>query len=182
MASTQLDLWPQDIGSEDVLTPEEILKAQADAIQARTNGLIRGEILRHETDDRIVLGMEIVSLRVDSRVRLFEAQHRREFEYPVAIKSHQSGLPQFLKREYFVPGRSTLASVVSTLGAIDVAFKGASGEWQTNEWVANSPIEFTDLVGKILGTSEVMSAVISLIARSQRSGSSPEQPSDTEPE
>ncbi len=177
MASTALDLWPQDIGSEDVLTPEEILKAQAAAIQVRTNGLIRGEILRHESDDRIVLGMEIVSLRVDSRVRLFEAQHRREFEYPVAIKSHQSGLPSFLQAKYFVQG--TISGSDFGLGQV---MKEAIGGWQTNEWVANSPMEFTELVGKILGTSEVKSAVISLIARSQRSGSSPEQPSDTEPE
>ena len=163
MSSIQRDLWPDDIRSEEVLSPEEILKFQAKQLEERTNGLLAGDVVRHENGDRIVLGFEVVARRADVRARLFEVQHRLEYEYPALIVAPDEKLPEYLRDRVYVGGLSEL--LLSPGAKIAQAMHGP-GEWVENEWIASSPKEFSEKVKAVLARPGVKAVVISLLARS----------------
>jgi hypothetical protein len=149
------DLWPPDIKAEDVITPEEILVHQAQLLEARTNGLLVGHVEKLTGEDRVILGFEVESPRTGSRHRLFQVQHRPEFEYPVSIDPPDESLPDFLKARVYKPG---FRDVVAT----------TAGGWVENKWVASSPTEFSARVEEVLARPAVKAAVLSLISRANR--------------
>lgn len=158
MSSVMRDLWPDDIKSEEVISPEEILKHQASRLEARTNGLLIGHVVGHAGEDRVVIGFEVEAPRADTRVRLFEVQHRLEFEYPAAIVAPVARLPDFLKeREYRSP---PLGSPVADLFG--------PGKWVKNPWVASSPTEFSEKVKELLAGGGVKGIVLSLLSRASQ--------------
>jgi len=154
MSSILRDLWPGDIGSEDVISPEEILKYQAEQLEKRTNGLLAGDVVRHENPDRIVLGFEVVATRAEVRARLFEVQHRVEYEYPALIVPPDEKLPDFL----------TVRSVARSI--MEAARSQTGRDSPKNEWLATSPKEFSEKVEAVLARPGVKAVVISLLARS----------------
>lgn len=159
------DLWPDDIKSEDVISPEEILNHQASRLGERTGGLLAGHVVKHEVEDRVVLGFEVESARAGNRVRLFEVQHRLDFEYPAAIVPPDERLPDFLR------------DCVYKSGDIDMAGRTLQvGQWVNNPWVASSPTKFSEKVAELLGTPAVKGVVLSLLARARQghSGGDPE--------
>lgn len=159
MSTILRDLWPDDIRTEGMLPPEEILRQQAEHLEKRTNGLLIADVLRTETADRVILGFEVYAPRINSRVRLFGAQHRAEDDYPVAIEPPKDDLPAFLKESYYRPG--TVESAAAAVGNL-----GLTGHVVKNEWIADSPMEFTEKVGRVLALPAVKARVVSLISRS----------------
>ena len=164
MSSIQRDLWPDDIRSQEVLSPEEILKFQAKQLEERTNGLLAGDVVRHENGDRIVLGFEVVARRADVRARLFEVHHRLEYEYPALIVAPDEKLPEYLRDRVYHPSMGdALQGMAAT--TVSQALK-KPGEWVENEWIASSPKEFSEKVKAVLARPGVKAVVISLLARS----------------
>lgn len=153
------DLWPDDIKSEDVISPEEILIHQASRLEARTNGLLTGHVVKLAGKDRLVLGFEIEAPRAGRRVRLFEVQHRLEFEYPAKVIPPE-GLPDFLKDRVYRPGGG-VGSLMEELG----------GKWVKNEWIASSPTEFSNKVEEVLASAAVKAIVLSLLSSAKANGS-----------
>lgn len=149
------DLWPEDITSEAVLSPARILLDQVEALAARTNGLLKGQVRKREDGDRVILGFEIVPHNVDTRVRLFEVHHRAEFGYPAAIILPKAKLPAYLKKERYVPSKLGIAEVLSEV----------QGEWVENEWVATSPQEFSERIADVFSLPHIKTRVLSLLAR-----------------
>lgn len=156
MSNAIRDLWPDDIKSEDVISPEEILNHQARLLEDRTGGLLVGHVVRHEGEDRVVLGFEVEVTRTGNRVRLFEVQRRLEYEYPAAIVPPNERLPDFLKKRTYRGG------LISNVRAM------TEGKWVENEWVASSPTEFSQKVGEVLDGGVVKGIVLSLLARANR--------------
>lgn len=163
MSSILRDLWPDDIRSDEVLFPEEILKYQAKLLEERTNDLLAGDVVRHENEDRIVLGFEVVATHAAVRARLFEVQHRLENAYPALIVPPDEELPSFLNDRIYRPGRRGMISDAMEMAA-QVA--GRPGEWVKNEWLATSPKEFSEKVEAVLSRPGVKAVVLSLLARS----------------
>jgi hypothetical protein len=157
MFSVIADLWPDDIKADDVISPEEILDHQARQLEQRTNGLLTADVVKHTAEDRVVIGFDVQSVRSGNRVRLFSAEHRVDFEYPIAM-SPPAELPAFLKEEVYVPG----------LGDLTTAMPRFQGRCVKNPWVASSPAEFQKKVQDMLAHSSVKSAVLSLLARASR--------------
>jgi hypothetical protein len=153
------DLWPADIRAEEIIAPEEILRFQAESLTARTNGLLVGHIAKLVGDDRAVLGFEVEAPRAGNRVRLFEVQHRRDFEYPVAIIPPADRLPDFLREHVYRPGLSEAAAAAASFST--------EGQWVKNEWVATTPGEFTNKVEELLALPSVKGIVLSLLSRSR---------------
>jgi len=156
-------VFAQDIvlGEEtpvDVVSPEEILAHQANRLDARTNGLLVGHVVKHIANDRVTLGFEVEATRVDSRIRLFEVQHRLEFEYPAAIIPPDDSLPEFLKDQVY---RSGLGDRLPSM----------TGKWVENQWVTSSPSEFTKKVETLLARPTAKAVVLSLLSRSTREAS-----------
>lgn len=156
MSTVIADLWPDDIRAEDVISPEEILEHQARLLEERTNGLLTADVVRHTAEDRVVIGFDVQSTRAGSRVRLFSAEHRVDFEYPIVL-SPPAELPPFLKAEVYEPG----------LGDVTAAVR-FQGRCVRNPWVASSPAEFQKRVQEMLALPSVKAAVLSLLARSSR--------------
>jgi hypothetical protein len=119
-------------------------------------------------EDRVVIGFEVEAPRAGSRVRLFEVQHRLEFEYPAAIVPPDVRLPDFLEERVYRPGEHDRARE-------DAARVG--GQWVENEWVVSSPTEFSEKMEELLARPSVKGVVLSLLSRSnqQRPASSEEE-------
>lgn len=168
MSTVIRDLWPEDIKSEDVISPEEVLEHQAQRLEARTNGLLIAHVVTLIGQDRTVIGFEVESPRAASRIRLFEVQHRLDYEYPVVVIPPDDVLPEFLRERVFHPnaGESRIAAAfAATSSALRMM---GEGEWVKNKWVASSPAEFTELVQEVLAQPTVKAAVLSLLSRSNR--------------
>lgn len=160
------DLWPDDIQADDVLTPREILVHQAEQLESRTNGLLIGHVPVKESEDRVILGFDVAAPRAQCEVRLFEVQHRTEFEYPAAILPPDERLPKFLRERYYHESPGDIARIALAQAEVVGKVLG-SGKWVENEWIATSPTEFSDKVGKVLASPSVKARVLSLISRSQ---------------
>jgi hypothetical protein len=169
MSTIIRDLWPDDIKSEKIISPEAILDYQADRLNERTKGLLSAHVVRLAGEDRVVLGFEVESRLADRRVRLFAAQHRLEFEYPVALMPPDTTLPAFLKERFYVPSgeeRRYASETASATAYMKAA--GIVGEWVENKWVASSPTEFSRLVQDMLAQPAVKATVLSLLPREDR--------------
>lgn len=171
MSSVIRDVWSEDIKYEDVISPEEILKYQANQLEARTNGLLVGEIVKHLGEDRITLGFEVEATLSSKRVRLFEVQHREEYEYPVAIQPPNEELPDFLKDRVYQQSFGDLARSVAkatkpVLMGSDTAL--APGQWVQSEWVASSPEQFTTKVEELLSRPAIKAIVLSLLSGARK--------------
>ncbi len=164
MSNAIRDLWPDDIRSEDVISPEEILDHQAKLLEHKTGGVLVGYVVRHEGKDRVVLGFEAEVARTGRRVRLFEVQRRLKYEYPAAVEPPDKGLPGFLKKKTYRGG------------LVPDALAMTEGKWVENEWVASSPTEFAEMVQEVLGGGVVKGILLSLLARAKRE----QPPNDTE--
>ena len=166
MSDVMRDMWPQDVTTEDVLSPEDILRAQADHLTRRMNRLLIGHLIKTEAEDRIVIGFEAEAPLAKCRARLFEIQHRPDLDYPVVIVPPDQELPRYLQREVYSGG---LRDAVDRLSA--------PSKMVENEWVAGSPEEFSEKLERVLAMAEVKAAIFSLLSRSKRN----ELTSDNEP-
>jgi hypothetical protein len=160
MTSPLQDLWPDDIRTQEVASPRQILDWQAEALIRRTGGLVLAEVVQSETNDRIILGLEGEATGVRERARLLEVQHLPGRLYPAAIVPPEEQVPDFLKKTRYIP---TMGDAARALAQFD------RGRQIENEWVASTPIEFADKVRKALSSPSVKSIVMSLLARAQES-------------
>jgi hypothetical protein len=152
--STIRDLWPEDIRSEEVLMPEEILQFQAESLGQRTGGLLSGHVTRLVAEDRIILGFEIEALTIPTRVGLFEVLHRIEFGYPATIILPDEELPDYLASRSDWPIRGSV--------------QRSEDVHERLSWVATSHVEFTAKIEKVLSLPVVKGIVISLISRANK--------------
>lgn len=167
MSIAERDLWPGDIWSEDVISPEEILWHQATLLEKKTNGVLAAEVVRHKSEDRIVLGFEVIAGRVGVRVRLFEVQHRLDFEYPAALVPPDEELPHYLRDRVYKPGLGEVLAHSATKAFSRILTE--PGEWIENKWIASSPRDFTEKVQALLARPAVKAIVLSLLSRSKAS-------------
>lgn len=169
MSAVLRDLWPDDIQSQDVVSPEEILNHQAQQLEARTNGILTAHVVSVAGEDRVILGFEVEAPRLETRIRLFGAQHRQGFEYPVQILPPDGNLPDYLKARVFRPGQRLVPldhrAAATTLPWLK---QSEPGTLEENEWLATSPAEFTEKLEALLGQPAVKAAVLSLLARANR--------------
>ncbi len=88
-SNSAADLWPSDLVPQELVTPFEIMSAQATALNSRMKGLVSAEVKSLAVDDnadpRLLLRFEIFSIPQTRRVKLFEAAHRLDFSYPVVL-------------------------------------------------------------------------------------------------
>ena len=189
MSAVLRDLWPADLVAEDVLGPEEILDEQAQLLTRRMNDLLQGKVVRTVTDDRVVLGFEVFAPRLDQTKRLFSVQHRLELEYPAVFVTPSEEIPRYLREQVLIPGRPETKSIRVPLGCKStfefsnepevVVIPATKPRIEENEWVAGTPNEFIEKLGKVLSSPTVKSVIVSLLAKSQRSSDKPHSSNGT---
>jgi hypothetical protein len=158
MSVTTRSLWPTDLHTDDVRTPTEILVEQAQLLEKETKGVLQGRVTEPEVEGRKILAFEVVAPRIPVTTRLFEVQQSPQLEYPVAIIPPNVAIPDYLKREVYRP--SGMEAVLA--GPV------VAGRMETNEWVADTPLEFRKKLEKLLSSSGVKAILYSLLARSKR--------------
>ena len=95
-SESNANLWPKDIRPQKFISPLEILENLGTQLEKQMNGLLVGETSKDELSDRVVLKFDVVSIKEDTRIKLFELHHRRDQTYPVAIIPPDQELPEFL--------------------------------------------------------------------------------------
>jgi hypothetical protein len=168
MSTILRDLWPSDVNTDVVLSPEEILNFQAGKLEQNTSGRLVGHVEKLVGEERVVYSFEVEAPWADTRVQLFEVQRRPDYEYPAAIIPPDEDLPDFLKERVYRPGFGEIVKLAADLPASRMKMPG---EWVENEWVASSPAEFSQKVGEILARPAVKAIVLSLLSRANQEAS-----------
>ncbi|HEY6334052.1 MAG TPA: hypothetical protein VI756_32350 [Blastocatellia bacterium] len=79
------DLWPDNFGTEPLVTPASILRAQAAALGRKTNHLVEGEVEPRTTPSDFIYSLDLVAPALDNyRYRLLTIRHGIGL-YPVAV-------------------------------------------------------------------------------------------------
>ncbi len=154
--------WPDDIPATQALSPREIMERAGIELSRRTT-ILTVSIQENRLTDRIVLGFTVKNEIYLFEFNLFEASHRLDQSYPVVIDPPESDIPEFLKRERYVPGSPPFLPIFIKPELTDI-LKGTPGRVIKNEWVCATPAEFTEKLKKLFALDHVKSRIISLQA------------------
>jgi hypothetical protein len=162
VADVVQDLWPEII-RPTVLSPLAILTRQADALTARTKGVLRGEISRGPTEeDLTTLHFDIVVPELaGSRFRIMDVKHDVRMPYPATVVA-----------EVFGP--------VGLAGSLAALGQSISGERKPVNRADNDD-ELVDLVGKVLRSPYVIAAIKSLQVKADERRAERERDVDSPP-
>ena len=149
--ATNIDtLWPRYI-RPDVMSPSLILKVRAEALKTQTNGILYAEINSEEIDEgeNIRLTFDIiVPLLDDYRHSILMVGHAKDFPYPAIVDA-----------EVFRDDKSSFRVL------LERGFIGAITGKPINR--ADNDEEFSALIDKVVWSSQVGTALQSLIARAK---------------
>src|SRR5208337_2260168 len=149
--------WPDDIPATQALSPREIMERAGIELSRRTT-ILTVSIQENRLTDRIVLGFTVKNEIYLFEFNLFEASHRLDQSYPVVIDPPESDIPEFLKRERYVPGSPPFLPIFIKPELTDI-LKGTPGRVIKNEWVCATPAEFTEKLKKLFALDHVKSRI-----------------------
>ena len=115
--------------------------------------------------DRVVLRFDVVSLKEDTRIKLFELHHRKEAAYPVALIPPSEQLPDYLSDKVYRPAISEFLKISQTAISEMLSQKG---KWVANEWIAATPLELNKMLKTILAMPVVKATVVSLLSEVEK--------------
>lgn len=157
-----MPFWPDEINSEEVLSPSEIMKYAGDELENKT-GRLTVSIEQSHLDDRVVWAFDVQDQQSNRILNLFEASHQIDQSYPVVIKPPTRDIPEFLMRKRIVPGRPPLVQSLH-----DEMIAGTPPEIVENEWVCGTPSEFKKKLTTLFAEDYIKSKIISLLDSAQR--------------
>lgn len=143
MTSNTKSLWPAQI-KPDILSPRQILSAQANALTLLTKGVLVGELSEDKKDDEVILTLDMLAPAINYRHRVLTARHPVGLLYPVLLDA-----------DVFRP------KGIMALQGIGGIFEGKKSASQ-----ADSDDELVKLVERVLTSSAIVSMAQSLIALS----------------
>ncbi len=155
-----MSFWPNDIIVERNNSPRDIMMRAGDELSIRTK-VLSVSIRESRLSDRVVLGFIVENEAYSLEFNLLEASHRPDQSYPVVIEPPPSDIPDFLKRERYIPGSPGLGF---TSKALSMVIEGSAGRTVENEWVCATPAEFTEKLKKVFALDHVKSTIVSLQA------------------
>ncbi|MBC7854244.1 MAG: hypothetical protein IAF94_12490 [Pirellulaceae bacterium] len=124
-------------------------------MQKQTGGLLKATVIYQTVEEREVIGFEVTAVRTSETARLFEIRKSPDLEYPAEIIPPDDSIPDFLPSEFLQPGMADLPLMT-----------GRNGRWITRMWVASSPAEFIEKLGKLLTTLNVKAILLSMLSKS----------------
>ena len=145
MSESIQSLWPEQV-RQRAQSPRQILRTQATALGLQTGGILLGEIKYKEREDETVtLDFDVVVPALDGyRHRLFSVAYKKEFPYPAMVNA-----PIFGSN-----GRTFLSRFMESGGITRSAANCAENDH-----------DLMSLIGQVLHSPQVISAVQSLLAR-----------------
>lgn len=154
-----MSFWPDDIFADDIVPPQLIMQRAGDELISKTS-VLKFYIRETKLSDRIVFGFVVKNAKYDLEFNLFEASHRTDQTYPVLISPPKSDIPDYLKRERYIPGKPGISAATLSLSV----FGGSAGYTVENKWVCGTPKEFADKLKDVFALDHVKAIVLSLIA------------------
>jgi hypothetical protein len=92
MPKEKEDLWPEDLGHVDLVTPVTILREQASVLGKRTNYILRGEVETQTRGETIYHTFYVVAPALENyRYEVLTVRHEVIF-YPVDINCSDAGM------------------------------------------------------------------------------------------
>jgi hypothetical protein len=146
MPDTIPNLWSADI-NVNILTPIAVLRTQAGLLGKMTKGVLTAHVSSLDGESEVEHYLDLRAPALEGyRYRVLTASYRKDLVYPVEVNA-----------ECFAEGGSKAGSdpLASIILPEESGPRRASGEKQ-----------FIDLVGTVLHSSEVVSVIHSLLARS----------------
>lgn len=176
MVATIPDLWPRL--KLDILSPAAILKSQVDYIRKNGQGVLDAELTTViGKDDFIVHRLDLIAPASNGqRYRVLVATHCSEY-YPIQIEA-----------DCYRPKTRTV-----TVPSISTMLKGHNQDtsrtealtWPpVNDWrkIARDQSELLSIVGQVLQSAEVRSAIESFIARTNELQLAATENKETDPQ
>jgi hypothetical protein len=159
-----MSYWPDEINSDEVLSPEDIMHDAGIELEKRTHRLTVS-IPESQIDDRVFLAFEVKN-REGTIFNLFEVSHRIGQSYPVAIDPPSFTIPDFLQRERYIPGTPGIGNIEAfpVSKSVREAMLGTQGRNVTNEWICATPAEFKSKLTSMFGRDEIKVQIINLLA------------------
>lgn len=160
MASNPIpDLWPDSVRAGNVHTPLTILKAQAENLNARMHGLLRGEIIPERGADKIDYAFVVHAPTLGRRTVLLHAIRDLAAPYPVVLVDPSGAKPRrpavSANTPSLVPARRGATALVRGMPLVD-----------DNEFCPDASA-FQTALGKILASDATRSVIASLLAEIQ---------------
>lgn len=151
-----MSIVPNDVFLEGIESPKDILDEVCRDINSR-NSSIEALVKTRLLADRLVLSFIILSHKKGSSFTLFDAAHRKNLEYPVAIDPPENDVPEFLRRTKIRRG-------IPSLGKIHAPnwLEGTPDKVVENKWVAATPEEFRTKLETLFRLDHVKATIISL--------------------
>ena len=153
------EYWPDDLDLTDTRSPLEILESVRQELIAMSGHRLTLDVIGTETGDgRVSIPVYAREMSAFRAAMLLEVTHRAGFHYPARIIPVTEELPDFLKKEYWKPGAVRDFGLSPALRSMEVF-----GTQVTNEWVCDTPTEFSDKLQQVLKRAEVKRALLGLL-------------------
>jgi hypothetical protein len=161
-----MSFWPDDIDSDEVRSPRDIMRDAGDELESRTGKLTAAV---HETrlSDRVVLAFRVTNREFGLELTLFEVSHQFDHSYLVLIDPPANDIPSFLSRKRWVPGKpGTMQALMRSTSALSAfrEFQGSPGHFVENKWVCATPSEFKEKLENLFSEDHVKWRILSLMA------------------
>ena len=155
--------FPRDINISDISPPLAILRDAQSEWEEATGGALALDIDVGISDK----GLSLISVRAvrranDRSATLFRVTHRQDNPYPAAVIPEGEDLPTPLRKTYFQRGFPSLGGINAAVLASTMM--NSEGKMSTNEWVADTPAEFRELLEKALTRGYAKGVILNLIA------------------
>jgi hypothetical protein len=157
--------FPSGIDVRDISSPKELLDDAKREWVSKTVGEMTLDFDSNSADGMAITCVRAIHVQSRRSANLFCVGHRPESPYPATIEPEDDDLPNVLRKSYYQSGSPGF----NTFGAAAVAaLSGATeGRFVKNDWVAETPAEFRQLLTKIFNSGYVKSVVYNLIASGQ---------------
>lgn len=173
MPESHQNLWPAiDLETK---TPRELLEEQADALSARSQGVLTAHVEVDDHEDKHVLAFIIEAPRLDYRHILFRIEHGAALPYPAVIISRDVATEKKEEEEYDELGDRIVEEEVVSEGEHSAMYGLIHRPARTTRIKrfrkrilypnAHSDKEFTHYLSKILKSPSTLAVINSLIAR-----------------
>ena len=172
-----MTFWTDDINTDEVRSPSDIMADAGEELESRT-GKLTVSIVESQLEDRVVFAFEVMQLESRATRNLFEASHRLDQSYPAVISPPAPDIPEFLKKERYIPGQPR-DSAVSVAANFRRMVEGTPGRFVENEWVCVTPVEFKDKLTELFSKDYVKVQIISLLATTRSEEDSASEIRDT---
>ena len=152
--------FPKGISTQDTKSPAFILREAKAQWERETGKVLTLDLeTRIDTPPLAVVFVRAVHCESERSALLFRVAHREGVPYPATIEREEEDLPIALRKTYYRPGISGIAAMVSAAG-----YGQTEGRTIKNDWVAETPSEFRELLERAFNLGYVKGAVINLIA------------------